>query len=159
MNQTLDIVSKIKSCEGDLRASERKVAQLILAELEWAGQASIQAMAKKAEVSEASVTRFAKAMGCKDVRELKQALVKSFAIGQRFIEGKVDPIEEEGGAIGEVIQCILQALQKVREQTSGDKVKQAAEWIDQSSKLVVLGVEAVQQLLLTMPLTVYLDLV
>jgi RpiR family carbohydrate utilization transcriptional regulator len=134
-----DIVSKIKARECEFRSSERKVAELILADLQWAGKASIQELAKKAGVSEATVTRFAKAVDCKDVRELKQALVSSYAIGQRFIEGHADPIQPESGAVGQIIQGILKALQQVREQCSQNKIEQAAEYIHQCKKLVVFG--------------------
>lgn len=139
MNTTPDIVSKIKKLENEFKTSEKKVAELILSDLEWAGKASIQELAKRAGVSEASVTRFAKAVDCKDVRALKQALVSSFAIGQRFIEGHVDPINHESGAIGQVIQGILQALQKVREQCSQAKILASAEAIHESRKLVIFG--------------------
>ena len=41
MTYQFDIVSKIKSLEETLKASEKKVADLILNDLEWAGNASI----------------------------------------------------------------------------------------------------------------------
>ena len=139
MNYQFDIVSVIKSMEAELKSSERKVAQVIMADLEWAGNASIHEMAAKAGVSEASVTRFSRSVGCKNVPDLKKALVSSFAIGQRFLEGYMDPITEESGAIGQVVKGIIEALNTVNTQTSQQKVEEVADLIDKSQRVVVFG--------------------
>ena len=62
----LDIVARIAECAPELREAERKVAAFILADLARAAHASIGALARDAEVSVATVTRFAKAVGCRD---------------------------------------------------------------------------------------------
>ena len=139
MSYQLDIVSQIKSVEEELRASEKKVAQLILKDLEWSSNASINELAAKAGVSEASVTRFSRAVGCKNVRDLKQALVSSVAIGQRFIDGHSEPITDDTGAIGEVAKGIFQVINTVVQQTSQVKVEKAAKIIHESRKVVVFG--------------------
>jgi RpiR family carbohydrate utilization transcriptional regulator len=82
-----DIVARIAERAPELRTAERKVAALILDDLTGASRASIGALAKKAEVSIATVTRFAKAVGCQDVRELKLRLAQAAAVGQRFLRG------------------------------------------------------------------------
>lgn len=82
-----DIVARIAERAPELRTAERKVAALILDDLTGASRASIGALAKKAEVSIATVTRFAKAVGCQDVRELKLRLGAAAAVGQRFLRG------------------------------------------------------------------------
>jgi RpiR family transcriptional regulator, carbohydrate utilization regulator len=82
---TFDIVARIAECAPELRSAERKVAALILDDLTGASRASIGALAKDAGVSVATVTRFAKAVGCSDVRELKLRLAQAAAVGQRFL--------------------------------------------------------------------------
>jgi len=81
-----DIVARIAECAPELRSAERKVAALILDDLTGASRASIGALAERAEVSVATVTRFAKAVGCRDVRELKLRLAQAAAVGQRFLQ-------------------------------------------------------------------------
>ncbi|NPT35994.1 MurR/RpiR family transcriptional regulator [Paraburkholderia xenovorans] len=91
-----DIVARIAECAPELRSAERKVAALILDDLTGASRASIGALAQQAEVSVATVTRFAKAVGCRDVRELKLRLAQAAAVGQRFLQpgpsGAPEPI-------------------------------------------------------------------
>jgi RpiR family transcriptional regulator, carbohydrate utilization regulator len=84
-----DIVARIAECAPELRSAERKVAALILDDLTGASRASIGALAERAAVSVATVTRFAKAVGCRDVRELKLRLAQAAAVGQRFLQAGV----------------------------------------------------------------------
>ena len=80
-----DIVARIAQCVPDLRPAERDVAALILDDLAAAARASIGELALRAGVSVASVTRFAKTVGCHDVRELKLRLAQAAAVGERFL--------------------------------------------------------------------------
>ncbi|WP_321946864.1 MurR/RpiR family transcriptional regulator [Paraburkholderia sp. J10-1] len=82
-----DIVARIAQCVPELRPAERDVAALILDDLASAARASIGELAQRAGVSIASVTRFAKAVGCHDVRELKLRLAQAAAVGDRFLRG------------------------------------------------------------------------
>lgn len=82
-----DIVARIAGCVPALRPAEREVAALILDDLASAARASIGELAQRAGVSIASVTRFAKAVGCADVRELKLRLAQAAAVGERFLRG------------------------------------------------------------------------
>src|SRR5260370_1355379 len=83
---TFDIVARIAESAPALRSAERKVASLILDDLTGASRSSIGALAKDAHVSVATVTRFAKTVGCRDVRELKLRLAQAVAVGQRFLQ-------------------------------------------------------------------------
>ncbi|CAB3784855.1 HTH-type transcriptional regulator HexR [Paraburkholderia caffeinitolerans] len=91
-----DIVARIAQCVPDLRPAERDVAALILDDLAAAARASIGELARRAGVSVASVTRFAKTVGCHDVRELKLRLAQAAAVGERFLRAA----QEEGGGRG-----------------------------------------------------------
>jgi RpiR family transcriptional regulator, carbohydrate utilization regulator len=82
-----DIVARIAGCVPALRPAEREVAALILDDLAGAARASIGELAQRAGVSVASVTRFAKAVGCADVRELKLRIAQAAAVGERFLRG------------------------------------------------------------------------
>ncbi|RAR61855.1 RpiR family transcriptional regulator [Paraburkholderia unamae] len=90
-----DIVARIAQCVPDLRPAERDVAALILDDLAGAARASIGELAQRAGVSVASVTRFAKTVGCHDVRELKLRLAQAAAVGERFL--RVGAAAVEGG--------------------------------------------------------------
>ncbi|MFX1695648.1 MurR/RpiR family transcriptional regulator [Paraburkholderia sp. A1RO-5L] len=95
-----DIVARIAQCVPDLRPAERDVAALILDDLAAAARASIGELARRAGVSVASVTRFAKAVGCHDVRELKLRLAQAAAVGERFLRAAQDEGSRRGAGKG-----------------------------------------------------------
>ncbi|RQG99896.1 MurR/RpiR family transcriptional regulator [Paraburkholderia dinghuensis] len=91
-----DIVARIAGCVPTLRPAEREVAALILDDLASAARASIGELARRAGVSVASVTRFAKTVGCDDVRELKLRLAQAAAVGERFLRSGAMAQAEKG---------------------------------------------------------------
>ncbi len=84
MAYSIDIISCITERFMALTATEKRIAQFIL-DVPAAVELPIAELARLTQTSQASVTRFARALGCKDVRELKVKLAQSLAIGQRFI--------------------------------------------------------------------------
>lgn len=137
MSYNFDIITKIKSVESKLKPSEKKVAQLVLDDLQWAGNASIYELAEAAGVSQASITRFAKVVGCNNVRELKAQLVSSYAISKRFIAHKNEELNTS--SFGYIIQEIQDTLTKVSAQISERSLKKSSKLINDSNHLVVFG--------------------
>lgn len=136
MNQDLDIVSRIHALFGQLRDAEQKIAKMILADLQFAAEASISAMAAKAGVSEASITRFARAVDCKNVRDLKLRLAQSVVVSQRFYTEA--PIEPDGKhAVFEAVQA---ALEHSAQQITDEVIQPAVDALAGARQILVFGV-------------------
>ncbi|WP_244826948.1 MurR/RpiR family transcriptional regulator [Caballeronia sp. TF1N1] len=134
---TFDIVARIAQRAPELRSAERKVAALILDDLTGASRASIGALADKAEVSIATVTRFAKAVGCQDVRELKLRLAQAAGVGQRFLKPEPDAVPETLAArIFEEVQATLAQNQGA---LRAAPIAQAADALAAASMIYVFG--------------------
>ena len=71
MSWSIDIISCITDRFVELTATEKRIAQFILDDVAAAAELPIAEMARLTHTSQASVTRFARALGCKDVRELE----------------------------------------------------------------------------------------
>ena len=69
----------ISSSLPSLRKSERKVAEFILANLTDVIRMRIVDLAEKAEVSEPTVVRFCRAVGCDGFQDFKLALAQQLA--------------------------------------------------------------------------------
>lgn len=93
MTQIRDIVYQIRSCRDALSATERKVADAILDDIAMAAGATVDQLANKAGVSIATISRFARSVGCDDTRDLKMKLAQASAVGTRFLDRNV-PAEE-----------------------------------------------------------------
>jgi RpiR family transcriptional regulator, carbohydrate utilization regulator len=143
MAQAFDIISRITERSGQLRLAEQKVAESILSDLSFAASASIGDLASKAGVSLASVTRFAKAMGCRDVREFKFMLAQAVAVGQRFFDGGKIPAAaavERPRELADVIYDDIHAVLEVnRALLNPDALLQAAQLLRDARMIYAFG--------------------
>src|SRR5690606_381294 len=89
-----DIVYQIRSRRDGLSATERKVADAILDDIAHAAGATVDQLAHKAGVSIATISRFARSVGCDDTRDLKLRLAQASAVGERFLD-RATPAPEE----------------------------------------------------------------
>src|SRR6476620_8866185 len=81
-----DIISIIKQTAPTLRPSERRVAEAVLADVNFAVHSANGGLARRAGVSEPTVTRFSRAVGCTGLRELKVKLAQSLVVGRIYLE-------------------------------------------------------------------------
>ncbi len=93
MTALFDIVYQMRANRDRLSATEQKIADAILEDIAFAASASIDQLAVKAAVSIATISRFAKAVGCEDIRDLKLKLAQASAVGTRFL-AEVPAVEE-----------------------------------------------------------------
>ncbi|MFU0921758.1 MurR/RpiR family transcriptional regulator [Kluyvera sichuanensis] len=74
-----DILSLIRQRLQDFSQQESRVAQTILSDVAFAASATIDQLATAAGVSPATITRFARAAGCDDIRDLRMKLAQASA--------------------------------------------------------------------------------
>ena len=87
-----DIIARIKDSYPSLRPAEQSVANAVLSDLHAAVAASNADIAIRAGVSEPSVTRFCRAIGCDGVRDFKLQLARSLVVGDLFLAETTPPI-------------------------------------------------------------------
>ncbi|MDY7547588.1 MurR/RpiR family transcriptional regulator [Glaciimonas sp. CA11.2] len=140
VTETFDIVSRISERSGHLRLAEQKVAQTILADLPFAAAASIGTLATLAGVSQASVTRFARAIGCRDVRDMKMKLGQATAIGERFLRAELPAPEGRVPQIADIIYAdIGKVLEVNRTLLNQDALQHAARLLLDARMIYAFG--------------------
>src|SRR4051812_9124650 len=137
-----DIISIIKQAAPNLRPSERRVAEAILADVNFALHSANGELARRAGVSEPTVTRFSRAVGCVGVRELKVKLAQSLVVGRIYLE---EP-PHAGGNPGKptvwqaILEDIHRAINTAERQLVVADFERAAGVIAACGKLVTFGV-------------------
>lgn len=137
-----DIISTITQAISHLRPAEQRVAGAVLADVGFAVHSSSADLAHQAGVSEPTVTRFSRAVGCKGLRDLKFKLAQSLVVGRIYIE----PPPHAGTDLAQpamwrsVFQEIRRAISSVEEQLLKDDVERASEAIAACRKLAAFGV-------------------
>lgn len=134
MSVSIDIISCITDRFVELTATEKRIAQFILDDVQAATTLPIAEMARQTETSQASITRFARAIGCKDVRELKVKLAQSLAVGQRFI---LDVPDLEG--VQGIYETIINVLEINRRALDPASLNNAVEWLSGARQILSIG--------------------
>lgn len=81
-----DIVTALNDEEGRLSALERRLAQFVLADVNFATNASITEIANSVGVSPPTVTRFCRRLGCASFSDFKLQLARSTYVGLRYLK-------------------------------------------------------------------------
>ncbi|HEX7933549.1 MAG TPA: MurR/RpiR family transcriptional regulator [Paraburkholderia sp.] len=84
-----NLIPHIRSALASLRPAERKVADMVLNDVDFAMRASITELAQRADVSEPSVTRFCRAIGAHGLRDFKMQLAQSVAGGLPYASAAI----------------------------------------------------------------------
>ncbi|AVR02718.1 MurR/RpiR family transcriptional regulator [Pluralibacter gergoviae] len=134
MAWTIDIISCITDRFMSLTATEKRIAQFILDDAAAAAELPIAGLARLTGTSQASVTRFARALGCKDVRELKLRLAQSLAVGQRFI---LDVPDLEG--VQGIYESIISVLETNRRALDAGALSQAVALLSGARQILAIG--------------------
>ncbi|MDO3381356.1 MurR/RpiR family transcriptional regulator [Gilvimarinus algae] len=136
MTHEPDIVSRINALFGQLRDAEQKIARVILEDISFASEASISELALRAEVSEATITRFARAVDCKNVRDLKLRLAQSLAVGQRFYAD----VPAEPAGLHAVYETVKAALDHNARLVTDEVIEPAVDALAEARQIIIFGV-------------------
>lgn len=136
-----DILSQIRDSYSELRPAERRVADVVLADVTFSVDASNAEIARRAEVSEPTVTRFCRAIGCDGVRDFKLKLAQSVVVGRLYLT-PIPPPEpnEDGSPLWNVVFGeARKALTIVERSVDPAGVLRAADLIASAHQVLIFG--------------------
>ncbi|MBU0584055.1 MAG: MurR/RpiR family transcriptional regulator [Alphaproteobacteria bacterium] len=136
-----DILSQIRDSYAELRPAERRVADAVLADVTFSVDASNAEIARRADVSEPTVTRFCRAIGCDGVRDFKLKLAQSVVVGRLYLS-PVAPSEPNGNGSplwNVVFGEARNALSAVERSIDPKDVIAAADMVANAHQVVVFG--------------------
>lgn len=140
-----DIIAQIKDSYQSLRPAEQAVADAVLSDVQMAVDASNADIANRAGVSQPTVTRFCRAIGCHGVRDFKLQLARSLVVGQLYLAANDsrDPRDAASDSLPPFWNSVLgearAALREVERQLNPELVLRAAGVIAAASRVAVLG--------------------
>ena len=102
--------------------------------------ASNAEIAKRAEVSEPTVTRFCRAIGCDGVRDFKLKLAQSVVVGRLYLAPRGRPTPAEWfAAVERRVRRSAQRLERGRTERQSADVLKAAELVAGAHQVLVFG--------------------
>lgn len=140
MNNVADIISRIHSVAQTGSKSDRRLAALVMADPDYASKAAISEIAARAEVSEPTVTRFCRRLGCDGIRDFKLFLAQALAIGGQYLSTEPPARHiRESRIVSTVRDNAVAAIQRVSDDLDMSVVMNVAERIVNSRSVLCLG--------------------
>ncbi len=136
-----DILSIIKDSYAELRPAERRVADLVLADVTLAVDAPNAEIARRAGVSEPTVTRFCRAIGCEGVRDFKLKLAQSLVVGRLYLApAEPAPSTADGSPLWSVVFGEARnAIAAVERSIDPADILRAAELVAGAKQVLIFG--------------------
>lgn len=122
----MDLFHALSDEEGALSAREKTLARLVLEDIDFAVNASINELAARAGVSPPTVTRFCRRLGCQGYPDFKVQLAKMPYVGLRYL--KPDVLTQTPAEVAEdIVSTAQNALSQLHRQLDLEAIGKAAD--------------------------------
>jgi RpiR family carbohydrate utilization transcriptional regulator len=138
----MNILEKITNELESLSKSERKVAEVILAQPSTVIHTSIAALAKMANISEPTVNRFCRRLDTKGYPDFKLHLAQSLANGTPYVNRYVDENDTADEYTNKIFESTIAGLEKSRKSLDTDMINRSVDLLTQANKISFFGLGA-----------------
>ena len=145
-----DILPRLEQMMDSMTRSEVKIAKRLLASPNDFVRSSVRAVAAELDVSEPTILRFCRAVGCEGFKDLKFRLIQELALTQAISDQAVRanaPVAAgEAGARGKapdddrVFDTIVEALTRTRDTLVYKDIQTSAQAIAKAGRVIVYGI-------------------
>ena len=135
----IDIVSRIQRAEPELSPAERQVAAAVQLDFEAATRLTIAELAAKAGVSQPTVTRFCRSVGCASFNDFKISLASTMTVAAVYLRSDRVFSDDIGQLAQSVMLRAANAVQACLEQLDTAAVGRAIDTIARGRRLDIYG--------------------
>lgn len=137
-----DLLDRLRQRLEELNRSERKVANVILADPGAATSLSIASLAQAASVSEPTVNRFCRSFSAKGFPDFKIKLAQSLAGGTPYVTRAVEPNDDASQYTQKIFGATIAALDDARRTVDADAVERMVDYLIQAKQIHFFGLGA-----------------
>ncbi|MFN2330951.1 MAG: MurR/RpiR family transcriptional regulator [Halomonas sp.] len=137
-----DLIDRMRQRLEELNRSERKVADVILADPAAATGMSIATLAQAASVSEPTVNRFCRSFEAKGYPDFKIKLAQSLAGGTPYVSQAVEPDDTAADYTEKIFGATIAALDNARRQTDPVRIERVVDYLIQAKQVHFFGLGA-----------------
>lgn len=137
-----NILTQISQRLASLNRSERKVAEVILADPQTATRATIAVLAKRADVSEPTVNRFCKKFDTAGFPDFKLHLAQALAQGVPYVNRNVEPDDTPETYTPKIFDATMASLAYARDKIATADINLAVDQLIQARQILFYGLGA-----------------
>lgn len=138
-SEVIDVVSRMQRVENDLSPAERSVVRAVRSDYDAATRMTIAELASLAGVSQPTVTRFCRSVGCKSYSEFKLMLATTLTVAAAYLR----PERQFSDDIGQLAQSVMtRAMNAMRDTLNAldtEAVGRAIEVLSTARRIDVYG--------------------
>lgn len=144
----MDVIGRIRAARASLRPAEQRVATAVLADPAGAVAATVSSLAERAEVSQATVVRFARALGFDGLPDLRIALTQDLARLDLELErssiahGRIDPSDDLADVVAKLAFHEARSIEQTGRLIDHDGLGVLADVVASGRPVVAFGVGA-----------------
>ncbi|ESY67125.1 MULTISPECIES: MurR/RpiR family transcriptional regulator [Mesorhizobium] len=150
MKTPADIITRLQLISQDGTKSDRRLAGLVLSDLDFASKAAISEIAGRVGVSEPTVTRFCRNLGCEGLRDFKFYLAQAIAIGGQYLSP--EPLSRdarEQRIASAITEAAISAIQRASENLDMTTLVAVAERLATSGNVLCIGSGGISSMMAT----------
>jgi DNA-binding MurR/RpiR family transcriptional regulator len=150
MKTPADIITRLQLMSQDGTKSDRRLAGLVLSDLDFASKAAISEIAARVGVSEPTVTRFCRNLGCEGLRDFKFYLAQAIAIGGQYLSP--EPLSRdarEQRIASAITEAAIAAIQRASENLDMTTLMDVAARIAASGNVLCIGSGGISSMMAT----------
>ncbi len=134
------ILLKLKSIVTSLKGTEKKLTKYIIENAESIIYQSLNEVAVKSKVSEATIIRFSRKIGLKGFQDLKLHLSRDIVSPVKSIHEELKKDDDEKTILSKVFGSNIQTLKDTLELIDVAEIKRAVRAIEKAGKILFIGV-------------------
>ncbi|WDR03120.1 MurR/RpiR family transcriptional regulator [Devosia algicola] len=138
-NVEIDLISRMQRAEDLLSPAERRVAAAVRQDYDAATRLTIADLASRAGVSQPSVTRFARSVGCASFNHFKISLATTLAVASAYLKSDRVFDDDIGQLAKSVMQRAANAVRDCLEQLDTIAVGQAIDAMATARRIDIYG--------------------
>lgn len=138
----MNLLEQLQQSLPSLSKSERKVAQVVLADPQSAIHQSIASLADQADVSEPTVNRFCRTLGAKGYPDFKLLLAQSLVKGTPYVNRHVEQDDSLADYTAKIFESTMAALNVTRNHVDNAALEQAIDALNKAQKVAFFGLGA-----------------
>lgn len=136
------LLDQLRAQHAELSRSERKVAEVVLMDPAKVVSATLAELAEAAGVSEPTVVRFCRSLGCQGFAEFKVRLAQSLVTRSAYADLEVRPGDPAEAYAQKIIDATIDLLSQVKHRLDPAAIEAATDLLSRAHKIEFYGMGA-----------------
>lgn len=139
INGSDNILEVVRTKRDELRKSDRKVCDVVLADPKRILNATVAETAEWADVSQPTVIRFCTSIGCQGYQDFKLRLAQSLALGTPATHSVIVDTDSPAEVSEKIFDYAITSLDWVRNHVDPRSIAEAVEILDKANRIEFFG--------------------